>query len=282
MRERADDRMEQPDPQTECAQILWRSYLTGDHSKLNKKTKVVRQIFKHLPSEPRCRVCNAPFQGIGGAMVGVIGFGAGRSSFNPSLCDRCEKTVKKHQVGTKIRLTMLFADVRGSTNLAENIGISAFQNLINRFYQASAEVLTITNALVIRLIGDAVIGLYVPGIAGSEHARTGVEAARALLKATGHEDPDGPWIQVGAGVHTGRVYVGAVGSGDTVSDITVLGDAANATARLASLAQPGEVLVSKETYQVANLGSEDCELRTLQLKGRSEPMEVCVIHVSAR
>jgi adenylate cyclase len=281
MRESADDRTEQPGPQTEWAQTLWHSYLTGDHSKLNKKTKVVRQIFKHLRSGPRCRVCNAPFQGIGGAMVGVIGFGAGRSSFNPTLCDRCEKTVKKHQVGTEIQITMLFADVRGSTNLAENIGISAFQRLINRFYQASAEVLANTNALVIRLIGDAVIGLYVPGIAGSEHARTAVEAARALLKVTGHADPDGPWIQVGAGVHSGRVYVGAVGSSDTVSDITVLGDAANATARLASLAQPGEVLVSKETYQVANLESEECELRTLQLKGRSETMEVCVIHVRA-
>lgn len=169
--------------------------------------------------------------------------------------------------------------MRGSTNLAENIGISAFQRLINRFYQASAEVLASTDALIIRLIGDAVIGLYVPGLAGSDHARTAVKAARMLLKATGHQDPDGPWIQVGTGVHTGRVYVGAVGSGDTVSDITVLGDAANATARLASHAQPGEVLVSKETYQLANLDPRECELRALELKGRSELMEVCVIHV---
>lgn len=277
-----DDREEHSGSQIEWAQTLWHSYLTGDRSQLNMKTRVVRQIFKRLPSEPRCLVCNAPFQGIGSAAVGVFGFGAGRSSFNPTLCDRCEKIVKKQQVGAEIQLTMLFADVRGSTNLAEDIGITAFQRLINRFYRAATKVLSATDALIIRLIGDAVIGLYVPGIAGTEHAKAAVEAARELLKVTGHADPDGPWIQVGTGVHTGRAYVGAVGSGDIVSDITVLGDAANATARLASQANPGEVLVSKETYRDANLEFEDCEFRHLQLKGRDEPMEVCVIRESAK
>jgi adenylate cyclase len=281
MKARPDDREELSSPEIEWAQILWHSYLTGDRSQLNTKTRVVRQIFKHLPSEPRCRVCNAPFQGIGGTVVGVFGFGAGRSSFNPTMCDRCEKIVKKRQVGTEIQLTMLFADVRGSTNLAEDIGVTAFQRLINRFYRAATEVLARTDALIIRLIGDAVIGLYVPGIAGPEHAQAAVEAARALLKATGQADSDGPWIQVGIGVHTGRAYVGAVGSGDTVSDITVLGDAANATARLASQAHPGEALVSKETYRDANLEFEDYEVRNLKLKGRNDPMEVYVIRVLA-
>ena len=279
MKETADDNTEPQDPEAAWAQMLWDSYLTGDLSQLDNKVKIVRQVFKHLPADPRCRVCSAPFHGFGGAMVSLIGFGAGKSSFNPSLCDRCEKIVKKHQVGTEIELTMLFADVRGSTTLAETIGISEFQQLINRFYKTSAEVLAASDALIIRLIGDAVIGLYVPGLAGAKHARTAVDAARALLKATGHGDPHGPWIQVGIGVHTGTVYVGAVGSGITVSDITVLGDAANCTARLASEAQPGEVLVSKETYQAANLNFEAYELRTVQLKGRSEPVETRVVHV---
>ncbi len=126
MNARQDDREEHSGSQIEWAQTLWHSYLTGDRSQLNMKTRVVRQIFKRLPSEPRCLVCNAPFQGIGSAAVGVFGFGAGRSSFNPTLCDRCEKIVKKQQVGAEIQLTMLFADVRGSTNLAEDIGITDF------------------------------------------------------------------------------------------------------------------------------------------------------------
>lgn len=133
MKARPNERAEHSDPETEWAYILWHSYMTGDPSQLTMKVKAVRQIFKHLPSEPRCRVCKAPFRGIGGAVVGVLGFGAGRSSFNPSLCGRCERIVKKHQVGAEIELTTLFADVRGSTTLAEEIGVSAFQSLINRF-----------------------------------------------------------------------------------------------------------------------------------------------------
>ncbi len=268
------------DAQTERASVLWHSYLTGDHSRLDTRVRVVRRVFKHLPSDPRCRVCNAPFRGIGGFVVNLFGFGAGRSRFNPSLCDRCEKIVKRHQVGTEVQLTLLFADVRGSTNLAEEIGASAFHHLINRFYQTSTSVLVETDALIDKLIGDEVVGLYVPGIAGPDHPRKAVEAAHALLEATGHSDPSGPWIQVGAGVHTGTAYVGAVGSSDSVSDITVLGDAANTAARLASLASPGEVLVSDDTYRSGNLDLENCESRTLELKGRREPVAVRVVRVS--
>jgi adenylate cyclase len=264
----------------ERALTLWRAYLTGDHSHLDPLAKVVRGLFKRLPSANRCRVCNAPFQGLGGTVVGLFGFGAGRSSFNPSLCDRCEKIVKRYQVGTEVELTLLFADVRGSTPLAEEIGASAFHHLINRFYTASTGILVQTDALIEKMIGDEVAGLYVPGIAGPDHAHIAVNAARALLEATGHTGPDGPWIRVGAGVHTGTAYVGAVGSSQSVSDITVLGDVANITARLASQAGAGEILVTEETCLTAGLNLEHCESRELQLKGYSQSVPVRVIRVS--
>jgi len=263
----------------ERAFILWHSYLTGDLSRLDAQTRMVRQLFKRLPSALRCRVCNAPFQGLGGIVVSLFGFGAGRSTFNPSLCDRCEILVKHYQVGTEVQLTLLFADVRGSTSLAEEIGASAFHHLINRFYTASTEILVHTHALIDKLIGDEVAGLYVPGIAGPDHARIAVDAARTLLKATGHADPDGPWIRVGVGVHTGTAYVGAVGSSQSVSDITVLGDVANTTARLASQAGVGEILVSEETCHAAGLDLDNCEVRLLQLKGRSQAVTARVIRV---
>jgi adenylate cyclase len=270
---------EQLKSQTAWAHVLWHSYLTGDRSQLTTKVKVVRQIFRHLPSPPRCRVCNAPFRGAGGVVVSWLGFGGGRSSFNPTLCIRCERIVKENQVGLELQLTLLFADVRGSTNLAEEIGASAFHRLINRFYRACTEVLVDSDALIDKLVGDEVIGLYVPGIAGQDYTRKAVEAARKLLEATGHADPGGPWIRVGAGVHSGTAYVGAVGSSDSMSDITVLGDAANTTARLASQAGPGEILVSEETCRLAGLDFENCEPRRLSLKGRTEPVDVRVIRV---
>ena len=264
----------------ERALILWQAYLSGDYSHLDRQVQAVRQIFKRLPSANRCRVCNAPFQGLGGTLVSLFGFGVGRSSFNPSLCDRCEKIVKHYQVGTEVELTLLFADVRGSTPLAEEIGASAFHHLINRFYTASTAVLAQTNALIEKMIGDEVAGLYAPGIAGPEHARLAVNAARSLLEATGHADPDGPWIKVGAGVHTGTAYVGAVGSSQSVSDITVLGDVANITARLASQAGAGEILVTEETCRAAGQNLDQCESRQLQLKGYSQSVPVRVIRVA--
>jgi adenylate cyclase len=214
-------------------------------------------------------------------VVGLLGFGAGRSRFNPSLCDRCEKIVKAHQVGLELQLTMLFADMRGSTTLAEEIGASAFHRLINRYYRASTEVLVKTDALIDKLAGDEVIGLYVPGIAGPEYTRKAVEAARALLEVTGHANPDGPWIKVGIGVHTGTAYVGAVGSSESMSDITVLGDAANTAARLASQAGPGEILISEEACRSAGLNFENYESHTVKLKGRIEPVGIRVIRVTA-
>ena len=125
------------------------------------------------------------------------------------------------------------------------------------------------------------IGLYVPGIAGPDHTRKAITAARCLLEATGHSGPAGAWIQVGAAVHSGPAYVGAVGSSESMSDIAVLGDAVNTTAWLASQAGPGEILISEETCRQAGLHTTDWETRTLHLKGRSEPVNVRVIRVAS-
>jgi adenylate cyclase len=279
MRVQLDENEKGHDRQQERALTLWHSYLTGDPSQLDSMTRVVRRAFKRLPSDPRCLVCYAPFHGIGGTFVRIFGFRAGRSSLNPTLCDRCEVIVKNNQVGTEVLLTLLFADVRGSSALAEEVGASAFHQLINRFYNTSTEILIQTHALIEKMIGDEVAGMYVPGIAGPDYARTAVEAARALLKSTGHSNSGEPWVHIGVGVHTGIGYVGAVGSSQSVSDITVLGDVANTTARLASQAGAGEILVSEETCSAAGLDFKSCEKRVLQLKGRSQTLTARVFRV---
>ncbi|HEV8053503.1 MAG TPA: adenylate/guanylate cyclase domain-containing protein [Candidatus Limnocylindrales bacterium] len=79
-------------------------------------------------------------------------------------------------------------------------------------------------------------------LAAERHPAKGIEAAKALLVATGHRDTGGPWLPVGAGVHTGIAWMGAVGEG-AHSELTALGDSVNTTARLASVAVAGEVLV---------------------------------------
>jgi adenylate cyclase len=175
---------------------------------------------------------------------------------------------------------MLFADVRGSTTLAEKMNASEFSRLINRFYKAATDVLIQSYGIVDRMIGDEVFGIYIPGFAGPDHAHLGVEAAQDILRVTGHDDPEGPWIPVGAGVHTGIAYVGTVGSSEAVTDFTALGDAVNTAARLASQAAPGEVVISTATSQAAGLDSTTFEKRSLDLKGRAEPISAQVINIS--
>jgi adenylate cyclase len=157
---------------------------------------------------------------------------------------------------------------------------SQFSQLLNRFYAVTTEVMVKSDALIDKLVGDEVIGLYLPGWAGSNHAALAVQAAQDLLRATGHGEPDGPWLPVGAGVHTGIAYVGTVsGTEGTVSDLTALGDAVNTTARLASNAATGEVLITERAYAAAGLNLENLERRKLELKGKREPVDVRVIRI---
>jgi adenylate cyclase len=141
-------------------------------------------------------------------------------------------------------------------------------------------VLVRSDALIDKLVGDEVIGLYLPGWAGSKHAALAVQAAQDLLRATGHGEPDGPWLPVGVGVHTGIAYVGYVsGTEGTVANLTALGDAVNTTARLASNAATGEVLITEPAYAAAGLNLETLERRQLELKGKSELVSVRVIRI---
>lgn len=232
-------------------------------------------LYGLLPSNPRCKMCAAPFRGWGGFIMHLLG--RDQSKYNPRFCQPCEKF--DHPGGAEVILTMLFADVRGSTKLAEQMSALEFSRLINRFYTVATRVLIQTDALVDRLIGDEAIGLYIPGFAGPEHPRRAIEAAQDLLDLTGHRDSKGPWLPVGVGVHTGPAFVGVVGGEDSPADFTALGDNVNITARLASQAGPGEILISDAAYSAAGLNLDDLEHQQLELKGKSEPIGVHILHV---
>ncbi len=197
--------------------------------------------------------------------------GRDQSRYNPRYCESCARF--EHPGGAEVVLTMLFADVRGSTDLASKMRAAEFGKLINRFYITATDVLIKGDALVDRLVGDEVVGLFIPGMAGPQHARRAVKAARSLLQLTGHRDPGGPWIPVGIGVHTGQAYVGVVGaSEDSPKDFTALGDNVNIASRLASLADAGEILISDAAYEAADLDLVDAIYQQLELKGKMDPI----------
>lgn len=241
------------------------------------EARAVKMVFQLLPADPRCSMCKSPFAGSGGSILRRV-FRRYPSSLNPRMCNACDDFLRTHPGGAEIELTLLFADVRGSTRLGQQMSPTDFSDLMDRFYTVSTEAIVHTDGLIEKFVGDEVASLYAPGYAGRRHAEKAIQAATALLDATGHRDPDGPWLPVGVGVHTGIAYVGAVGSAG-VAQLTVLGDLPNTTARLASTAGPGEILVSRESAAQAQLSTADLEARELLLKGRDAPLDVYVVRV---
>jgi adenylate cyclase len=250
---------------------MWRQMLTGDYPRLDR----MRRMWGALPSPPRCKLCNAPFRGPGGVLMRAIAYGP--SSLNRRLCKWCLRAVLKHPGGAEVEISVLFADVRGSTTIAEGMPPEDFSRLMARFYGAAADVIDQWDGIVDKFVGDAAVALFIPGFAGRDHAAGAIAAARGLLEQTGNNGSE-PWIPIGAGVHTGTSFVGSVGEGDA-RDFTALGDTVNTTARLTSLAQPGEILITAEAADASGLDTAGLERRTLELRGRDQSVDAWVARV---
>jgi adenylate cyclase len=247
---------------------VWERILTGNDRGLQR----IRRILGALPSPPRCKLCNAPFRGPGGVLMRAVG--RGQSPLNRRLCKFCMNAAGKIPGGAEVELSVLFADVRGSTAMAERMVPQDFSHLMARFYGAAARVIDERDGIVDKFLGDGAVALFIPGFAGSDHAADAIAAARALLEQTGNDGPE-PWIPVGAGVHTGKSFVGSFGEGDA-RDFTALGDTPNTAARLTELAGAGEILISAETALAADLKTTGLERRTLVVRGREKSVDAWV------
>ncbi|MGH8927598.1 MAG: adenylate/guanylate cyclase domain-containing protein [Acidimicrobiia bacterium] len=203
--------------------------------------------------------------------------GRGRWEGNPALCRICIGKLAKISGGAEVEVSVLFADVRGSTAVAERLSPSDFRGLLNRFYEVSAKAVDEAMGVVDKFLGDGILALFIPGFGGPDHAHQAVEAGGDILRATGNASGhQQPWLPVGAGIHTGIAFVGSVGTAETV-DFTALGDTVNTAARLGSVAKAGELLISMEAAEAARIDRTGLESRRLELKGRSEPLSVLVL-----
>jgi adenylate cyclase len=234
--------------------------------------KNLRRIFRVLPRDPRCKFCNAPFQGVGGTIVRTL-FGKQRSILNPNFCNLCEKASQEFPGGAEVEMSMLFIDVRGSTALSEQMSPTEFSRLINRFYTESTRAISEEDGLVEKLAGDSVAAFWGAGFAGPDYVRRTIKVAQKLLKAMEKQN-----IPVGIGVHAGVAYFGAMGAAEGLTEISAIGDEVNLAARLASKAAPGEIIVSEAALKQAGMDSGELESRSLELKGISELVPVRVMH----
>lgn len=233
-----------------------------------------RRIQSRIPSSPHCKMCAAPFGAPGSLLMRFMG--RARWAKNPKYCAGCFAMLRANHGGAEVECSLLFADIRGSTTLAEHMAPREFTRLMGRFYDTSSEVLVNHDAFVDKFVGDEIIGIFVPAMAGASHARRAIDAAQALLTRTGHGDANGPWVPVGVGVNTGNAYVGSIGQGSD-TELTAMGDVVNTTARLSSVAAAGEVLVTVPAAASAGLSLDGLERRSLNLKGKTETTDVLVL-----
>jgi adenylate cyclase len=251
-----------------------RSFLTGESRDLIEQ----RRRFQRFPTNPRCKMCAAPFAGPGGLVFRMAGFG--RFPGNPSLCRMCITQMRKRGMsGVEIPVSLLFSDVRGSTAMGERMRPTDFHAFLDRFYHLASDAILEHDGLVDKIVGDEVIGLFFGGISGPRHAAAAIDAAVDLAERVSRPDatPSGA-IPAGTAIHTGEAFVGATGPQGAVDDFTALGDVVNATARLASAAGAGEVIVSLAAAEAAGLAIDGVERRTVDIRGRSEPIEVIALN----
>ena len=193
-------------------------------------------MLRIIPSDPRCRFCQAPFGGVG-KVIGVR-----TSSTNPNYCRSCFDALPTttYELGVGI----LFADLRGFTAWSESHGAAA--DLVIRFYATSNRALTVDDAF-IDFIGDQVMAIYIvdmPSL-GLSTADVMLAASRRLVDAVRQ---GAGLLPVGVGMHMGPAQVGSLATGKS-KKFTAIGDVVNTAARLQSSAGAYAVLVSEKVYR---------------------------------
>src|SRR3954467_2624695 len=141
-------------PRQSTPEAAMHGYLTGEDTSLLR----IRRVMRRVPHGPNCKLCAAPFEGIGGAVLRHVGFG--RFPGNPAICAACIKDLNKVGVfGAEIPVSLLFADIRGSTGIGERMSPTEFRAFLDGFYQLASRAILSNDGIVDKFVGDEAIGL---------------------------------------------------------------------------------------------------------------------------
>ena len=173
-------------------------------------------------------------------------------------------------------VTILFADLSGSTALAERLDPEDFRGILGRSFNALARQIQRYEGTIDKYIGDAVMCVFGAPISHEDDAERAIRAALAMHAAMRRLNEDlerehGVRLALRIGVNTGEVVAGMLG-GDAQQAYTVVGDAVNTAQRLESVAPLDEILVSETTRRIAIHSFEFEALAPVTLKGRSVPV----------
>src|SRR5690348_8003273 len=171
-------------------------------------------------------------------------------------------------------LTVLFADLAGSTAIAERMDPEDWTAIVGDAFACMNSTVERYGGTVARLMGDGVLAFFGAPVAHEDDpqraVRCGLDMVRSIeelgsaQRATGSEG-----LRVRVGINTGPVVVGLVGT-DRAHEYTAMGDTVNVAARMQSAARPGSVLVTSATYRFIAQLVEASDVGMLELKGKSD------------
>src|ERR1700731_498068 len=183
-------------------------------------------------------------------------------------------------------LTIFFSDIKDFSGISEQLTASAVVNLLNSYFGTVADVIHAHRGFIDKYIGDAVMAFWVsPFSAGDDHASDACLAARAQQEAiAGLRDQlpeitgmrrNPPKLAVRMGISTGEAVVGTIGS-DSTRSYTVIGDTVNLASRLESINKlyGTSLILSEETYRMAQQVIEARELDLITVAGKTEPVRI--------
>ncbi|HEX6798675.1 MAG TPA: adenylate/guanylate cyclase domain-containing protein [Ktedonobacterales bacterium] len=168
-------------------------------------------------------------------------------------------------------VTILFADVSGSTALGEALDPEDVRMLMTRYFDHARQVVAEHGGTVEKFIGDAVMAVFGLAQAHGDDAERALAAALALRDKVADDAVLAGRFVLRMGVHTGQV----IATDDrTRGDFLVTGDAVNVAARLEQHAQPGEIVTSRRTADAARAAFLFGRRRLVTAKGKSRRLEV--------
>ena len=178
--------------------------------------------------------------------------------------------------GVNQTITVLFADIRGFTSIAEHAPPEEIVNLLNKYFSAMTDIIFAHGGTLDKYLGDGLMALFGAPTTTPEDASNALNAAVAMqrriiginleLRKAGFKE-----IGVGIGLHTGEVTVGYIGS-ERRSEYTAIGDAVNTASRLESNARGGEILISEATFRAAGNRYKLKARDPITVKNREQPV----------
>lgn len=183
-----------------------------------------------------------------------------------------------HKSGRRVNATVLFADIRGFSRMAEQNEPETIVNMLNDYFETMVDCIFGNDGVVDKFVGDEVMAVWGDNISQKDHALRAVNTALAMMKAMETLNAERqkkllPPVQIGIGIATGIMIAGYMGATQAMS-YTVIGDTVNLASRLCAVAQGGEILVNDETWKDVETTCRGMSLPPIMVKGKMEPVSV--------